>query len=102
MHVILVLLGYRQYEAHKLIEHHCHKRSQTSTRRTYIPATQLTMKQLFIFIAFSITLGFTAGLPAPESKEVQVMDSSLEAGIDDSYIHKVESRAVSTCKLSLL
>lgn len=60
------------------------------------------MKQLFTFITLFITLGSTVGLPAPESKEVQVKDINLEtdfAEFDDNNLHEVERRAVSRCKI---
>ena len=63
------------------------------------------MKQLFIFIALFITLGSVAGLPAPETKEVQDVDrSALESDIaefdEDTSLHKVERRAVSPSEVS--
>ena len=64
------------------------------------------MKQLvFILVTLLVTLVATAdALPAPESKEVQAKDVSLEtdvadiADIAESEDHEVERRAVSRSK----
>ena len=66
------------------------------------------MKQLVIFIALSFVLGSTIGIPVPQSKEVQVVDSNSETGIikvDNDYLHEVENKAAPPrrlCKVSIL
>ena len=66
------------------------------------------MKQLVIIIALSITLGSTIGLPAPERKKVQRVDSNSETGItkvDNDYLHKVEKKQAPPrrlCKVLIL
>ncbi len=63
------------------------------------------MMILKVLAALFIVLGGTFGLPAPESKELHVMDSNVGADItelDEGELHKVERRAVSQSKVSLL
>ena len=59
------------------------------------------MKQLLVLIAFSVALGSTVGVPAPEISGVNVMDSDSVAEIaevSNEYL-QLEKRAVSRCKL---
>ena len=56
------------------------------------------MRQLFILLALSIVLGSTVGVPAPEFKEVEVMDVNSEPESSDNFLPVVEKRAVSSCK----
>ena len=53
------------------------------------------MKQLFILLVLSITLGCTVGVPTPEIKEVEVMDLGSEP---DDFIPNADEMAVSRCK----
>ena len=56
------------------------------------------MKQLFIYLIFSIAVGSSVSVPASKMKEVEVMDLGSEP-VDSKIPNlKAEMMAVSPCK----